>query len=58
MSGGFGDFLIEPATAVFEPSTDVFIGELVTNVLVVVFVKAGVTANAHDHAFQVMVHAG
>lgn len=58
MSGSFGDLLVEPAAAVLEPSADVFIGELVTNVLVVVFVKAWVAANAHNNSVEVMIHAG
>lgn len=58
MSGCFGDFLNEPTTAVFEPSAHIFVGELVTNVLVVVFVEARVTADAHDDTFEVMIHAG
>lgn len=58
MSGSFGDLLIEPAATVFEPSADVLIGELVTNVLVVVFVKAWVAADAHENSVEVMIHAG
>lgn len=58
MSGSFGDILNEPATAVFEPPAHIFFGELVTNVLVVVFVEAWVTADAHDDTFEVMIHVG
>lgn len=58
MSGSFGDFLNEPAAAVFEPSAHIFVGKLVTNVLVVVVVEAWVTANAHDDAFEVTIHVG
>lgn len=57
MSGSLGDFLNELATAVFEPSADVLVGELVTNVFVVVFVEAWVTGNADDDALEVVIHA-
>lgn len=58
MSGSFGDFLNEPAAAFFEPSAHIFVGELVTNVLVVVFIEALVTADANHDTFEVMLHVG
>lgn len=57
MSGSLGHFLNKLAAAVLEPSADVLLGELVTNVLIFVSVEAWVTANAHDNAVEVMLHA-
>lgn len=57
MSGSLCDFLNQLSAAVLEPSADVLLGELVTNVLVFVSVEAWVADNAHDDAVEVMLHA-
>lgn len=57
MSGSLGHFLNKLAAAVLEPSADVLLGELVTNMFVFVFVEAWVTGNAHDDAVEVVIHA-
>lgn len=57
MSGSLGYFINELATAALEPFADILIGELFTNVFVVVFVVAWVTGDADHDTFE-MVHAG
>lgn len=57
MSGSLGDLLNELTAAVLEPFADVLIGELFTNVFVVVFVVTRVTGDA-DHDTNEMVHTG
>lgn len=58
MSGRLSDFLIEPTTAVFEPSADIFICELFTNVFVLISVESWIASNADHDAGEVRAVAG
>lgn len=52
MSSSLGNFFNKLATAAFEPPADVLIGELFTNVSVVILVQGRVTGNADDDACE------
>lgn len=52
MSSSLGNFFNKLATAVFEPLADVLIGELFTNVSIVILVAGRVAENANDDACE------
>lgn len=57
MSSSISHFLNELSTAVFEPSADVFVYELFSNVFVLIFVESWVTGNADDNAGELRIFA-